>query len=288
MTNIFETIKEATQILRRNGINEPRREASSLLSLAIQKDRTFLIAHPEYELSIAENLKFQTFIERRANREPFQHIAGNQEFWGLDFFVNGDVLIPRPETEMLVEAGIEILQKIENPRFCEIGIGSGCISVAILHDMKFSKAFGLDISERALKIAKKNAEKHSVLERLNLKISDVFEKVDNAEKFDLIVSNPPYIPKEDIATLQLEVKDFDPVIALTDGEDGLSIIQKIIKDSPEFLNEQGFLLLEIGINQSNKVREIFDFEIWQTVEFFPDLQGIPRMVKAFLKQEVKD
>ena len=139
-----------------------------------------------------------------------------------------------------------------------------------------------DISEKALEITKLNAEKNSVSERLKLIKSDVFENFEN-EKFDLIVSNPPYVPTEDFATLQAEVRDFEPHIALTDGKNGLSIIEKIISDAPQFLKPDCYLLMEIGFNQSFKVREMFDPNIWQTVEFLPDLQGIPRMTKAHLK-----
>ncbi len=280
MPKIPEMIKNAAEILSRSGIAEPNREARSLLALALKKDRTFLIAHPEYELSIKEEKIFRKFIERRARREPFQHIAGRQEFWGLDFFVNGDAMIPRPETELIVEAGIEILQNLDNPHFCEIGTGSGCITVSILHSLKKATAVGLDISAKALQVTEKNAGTHNVSERLEVKISDVFGALEKGEKFDLIVSNPPYVPSEDVPTLQAEVRDFDPIIALTDGKDGLSIIRKIIEDAPEFLKPDGFLLMEMGFNQSTKVREMFSREIWSQIEFLPDLQGIPRMVKA--------
>ena len=280
MPNISESIQRASEILQNSGIHEPQREAKALLSLALQKDKIFLIAYPEYSLKEVEEKLFQDFIKRRANREPFQHIAGKQEFWGLDFVVTPDVLIPRPETELIVETGIGILRNLENPKFCEVGIGSGCISVSILHEIKNAKAIGLDISNKALQIAKKNAEKNSILNRLDLMISDVFDDLDTTEKFDLIISNPPYIPIADVPNLQIEVRDFDPHIALTDGKDGLSIIEKIIGKSPECLKPDGFLVLEIGFNQSDKVRQMFNLQIWQEIEFFRDLQGIPRIVKS--------
>ncbi|HSK72039.1 MAG TPA: peptide chain release factor N(5)-glutamine methyltransferase, partial [Pyrinomonadaceae bacterium] len=278
MPNIAEELQEATKILQNSGIAEPRREASSVLSFALKKDKTFLIAHPEYELTEKEEEIFQDFLNRRAAHEPFQYIVGKQEFYGLDFWVTPDVLIPRPETELIVEKAIEILKAKENPQFCEVGIGSGCISVAILHEVRTASAIGLDVSEKALRIAEKNAKWLGVLERLNLKVSDVFAEF-NDEKFDLIVSNPPYVPSEDFSTLQAEVRDFEPQVALTDGKDGLSIIEKLIIESPEFLKSNGFLLMEIGFNQSNKVRRMFAPEIWREVDFFPDLQGIPRMIK---------
>lgn len=279
--NISENLKKATEILRENGIAESRREANSLLAFAIGKDRTFLIAHSEYELSDEEISRFYEILERRNRREPFQYIVGKQEFYGLDFMVTKDVLIPRPETELIVESAIEILQKNENPRFLEVGVGSGCISISILYENKTATAIALDISENALQIARRNAEKHQVSDRLELKISDIFDEI-KADEFDLIVSNPPYIDEGSFADLQPEVRDFEPEFALTDGGNGLSIIEKIIKDAPLFLKSEGFLLIEIGFNQSNEVHEMCSPNVWQSIEFLCDLQGIPRTLKAML------
>ena len=276
---VSEILKSAAETLSASGIAEANREAVSLLAFALQKDKTFLFAHPEYVPSMEEEKRFKEFLRRRANHEPFQYITGNQEFYGLDFAVSPDVLIPRPETELIVENAIEILKRIEKPIFCEVGVGSGCISTAILHNVKTSYAMGLDISPQALKIAKKNAEIHLVSERFTLRISDVFTNIID-EKFDLIVSNPPYVPSADIETLQAEVRDFEPLSSLTDGADGFSIIEKIVKGAPGFLRENGFLLMEIGFGQAGKVREMFSPESWSQIDIFQDLQGIPRMVKA--------
>lgn len=272
-------------MLESSGITEPRREANSLLAFALGKDKTFLIAHSEYELSVDEEKRFDDFLLRRAQREPFQYIVGKQEFYGLDFFVTKDVLIPRPETELIVETAIEFLKKKENPTFCEVGIGSGCISVSILHELKSACAIGLDISPKALEIAEKNASAHAVLNRLELKISNVFEvlkdeKGEKDEKFDLIASNPPYISIEEMKDLQAEVRDFEPLAALTDNKDGFSIIEKIVAESPKFLNENGLLLMEIGFGQADKVRQMFSPQIWESVDMLFDLQKIPRTIKA--------
>ena len=279
MPNISETLKTAAEVLRQNGVAEPRREAKSLLAFTLQKDKTFLIAHSEYELSGEEEKRFRAILRRRANREPFQYITGKQEFYGLDFEVSNGVLIPRPETELIVENAVELLP--ENAEFCEIGIGSGCISVSILHEIKTASAIGLDVSEKALQIAAINAEIHNVSDRLKLQISDVFDIL-QTEKFDLIVSNPPYISGEDMENLQAEVRRFEPLSALTDGADGLSIIKKIVDDAPQFLKPRGFLLLEIGFGQADDVEQMFDENIWKSVEILPDLQNIPRIVKANL------
>ena len=280
MSNISETLEQATEILQASGIVEARREAKSLLAFVLDKNQIFIVAHSDYKLSVEEKTQFQTVLERRASREPFQYIVGRQEFCGLDFEVTKDVLIPRPETEMIVEAAIEILR--ENARFCEVGIGSGCVSVSILHEVKTASAIGLDTSEIALAVAERNAKTHKVLERLELKLSNVFDNLQDEKdgKFDLIVSNPPYISSEEMKTLQREVRDFEPHVALTDGKDGLSIVEKIIGAAPNFLKADGFLLLEIGFNQAIKVKEMFDKTIWREIEILPDLQNILRMVKA--------
>lgn len=285
MPSVAEILRAATEVLRESEVSDPRREAASLLAFALGKEKTFLISHNDYQLSGEEQTKFQGFLSRRAAREPLQYITGVQEFYGIDFFVTPDVLIPRPETELIVENAIEILSVIEKPRFCEVGAGSGCISISILHKAKAAIAIGLDISLEALEIAGKNAVVNNVSDRFELKKSDVFAVLENEknEKFDLIVSNPPYVPIEEFSGLQREVRDFEPRVALTDGGSGLSIIEKIVADSPEFLKPYAFLLLEIGFNQAGAVSRMFDSEIWRKLEILPDLQGIPRMVKAQIK-----
>jgi release factor glutamine methyltransferase len=280
--NISENLKLAAELLNVNDIAEPRFEAALLLASVLQKDKVFLIAHPEYALTETEENNFRKILERRSKREPFQHITGVQEFYGLDFEVNKDVLIPRPETELIVENAIEILRKLANQKLCEVGIGSGCISISILHEVANATAIGLDISEKALAIAMRNSQKHGVSNRLVLKNSDVFEGLTD-EKFSLIVSNPPYISSEEILNLQREVRDFEPLNALTDGGDGFSIIESIVKQSPLYLEEKGVLLMEIGFGQAENVSKMFAAKLWRTSEILPDLQGIPRMVRAKLR-----
>lgn len=279
MPNVAETLKNAAEVLSASEIAEPRREAVSLVAFALQKDQTFLIAHNDYRLSVEEEKHFENLLRRRASHEPLQYIRGSQEFYGLDFIVTPDVLIPRPETELIVENAINILRDSETPHFCEIGVGSGCISISILHEVKNASAVGVDISEKALKIARKNAEKNFVSERLRFEVSNVFSALQN-EKFELIVSNPPYISNREMRDLQPEVRNFEPLTALTDGQDGFSIIEKIIFESPKFLKHSGYLLMEIGFNQSSRVSAMFDSAVWESTEFLTDLQGIPRTVKA--------
>jgi release factor glutamine methyltransferase len=279
---IEEAINFGTRVLQDNEVVEPKRESALLLSLAIQKDRTFLIAHADDEVEPAALESFKSYIDRRAAHEPFQYISGHQEFFGLDFYVTPDVLIPRPETEILVEAAIEILRTTPQPSFCEVGVGSGCISVSLLHTIKNCRGVAGDVSKAAINVARRNAETQGVADRLDLRISDVFEAIE-PEQFDLIVSNPPYVPSDQIPALQPEVRIFEPHSSLTDGKDGLSIIRRLVKDSPALLRHAGGLLIEIGFDQSESVVKMFDNPLWKKVEMLPDLQGIPRIVNARLK-----
>ena len=282
MPTLSEKIKAAAKILHAGGIVDPGREAKSLIAAALKRDATFLIAHPEHELDVNDERVVDEFVTRRAAHEPFQYISGIQEFYGLDFEVSPDVLIPRPETEMIVEHALEILKTSRGESVCDVGTGSGCILISILHELTLVRAWGLDISQNALNLARRNAEKHNVSDRLELLESDLFDALDE-KKFDLIVSNPPYVPARDIAGLQAEVRDFEPHIALTDQADGLSIIRRIVNETPHFLADDGHLLMEIGFNQSTEVVEMFDVDLWFWPKLFPDLQGIPRLVSAQLR-----
>jgi release factor glutamine methyltransferase len=279
---IAEAVAEAVIILEIAEVPEVRRDADTLLRSAIHRDRAFVIAHPEYTLRDDELERFRIFIERRANREPVQYIAGTTEFYGLDFEVTPDVLIPRPETELIVEAAISHLKNRLSPTFCEIGVGSGCISISILANVPQGFAVGGDVSASALAIAARNAAKHGVADRLNLSVSDVFDAIDNA-KFDMIVANPPYVPAHDLETLQVEVGRFEPHLALSDGGDGLSIIRRLIARAPDYLRSGCVLLMEIGFDQAERVGRMFDRTVWESVKIEPDLQGIPRMVHAVRK-----
>ncbi len=278
---VEECLKTAAASLADAGIENPRFEAASLTALAVKRDRTFLIAHPEYELTAAERRRFNDLLERRSARVPFQQLRGSQEFYGLDFEVTPEVLIPRPETETLVEAAIDALKDLDESRFCEIGTGSGCISVAMLANLPNSVAVASDVSETAVEVARRNAKRNGVDARVEFLVSDVFDSIDGSE-FDAIVTNPPYIHVDDIPTLQAEVRDHEPLVALTDGGDGLSIIRQIVLDSPSRLKPHGRLFMEIGHRQSDAVAAMFDRDIWTDVHFLKDLQGIDRTIAAQL------
>lgn len=279
---VAEAIETGAARLREEAIPDPEREASLLLRLALKRDAVFLYAHPEYRLNAVEAILFKAVVKRRAAHEPYQYIAGKQEFYGLDIAVTPDVLIPRPETEILVEAVIDALKDIDQPTFCEIGVGSGCISVSILANIRQAKAVGVDVSGKALAVAKSNAESNGVAARLDLRISDIFENVKD-EAFDAVVSNPPYVPVPDIEGLPSEVHLFEPHIALDGGTDGLDIVREIVNKSPKYLKPNGLLFLEIGWKQSEKVRAMLADDVWLESNFLPDLQGIPRILTAKIK-----
>lgn len=278
---VSDALTAAAAALQVACVANSRREAASLLCFALGRPNSFLVAHPEYELAADEAARFDEYVGRRSAREPFQHISGLQEFWGLDFEVSRDVLIPRPETEILVEAAIEILQASAHPRFCEIGVGSGCISVSVLHSVATAKGVAVDISPAALAVAKRNAARHGVDERLDLIEGSLFGDIDTT--FGLIVSNPPYIPNADINVLQPEVRDFEPHTALAGGPSGLDIVKEIIECAPRYLQSDGVLLVEIGYGQAAEVCKMLPREVWGETHFLSDLQGIERTLHARLK-----
>jgi release factor glutamine methyltransferase len=273
MRSIADVLKEATQILQNAGVPEARREAGSLLSFVIGKDRTFLIAHAEAEVNDVD--RFQEAVERRAAGEPLQYITGTQDFFGREFRVTRDVLIPRPETELLVEAALEA-DKDAN-LICDVGTGSGCIALTLLCELNHARAVALDKSLAALEVAKFNARKLGVADRAEFVVSDCFDSI-NQREFDLIVSNPPYVSASVVEGLQREVRDHEPLIALSPGPDGLSIIRRLIQESPRFLKQSGHLIMEIGFDQGEAVQKLIDASVWELLEVRPDLQCIPRIV----------
>lgn len=276
--NVKEAIDQSTEALEQAGLDQPRREAVSLLEFATGRDKAFFVAHPEHEIVVDQLERFTSYIVRRARREPFHYITGSREFFGHEFFVEPGVLIPRAETEFLVEAAIDVLCERAYPRFFEIGVGSGCISISLLKAASDATATAVDVSPHALRVAAANAARHLVSSRLELRKADLFAGLSN--KFDLIVSNPPYVPARDLSTLQPEVAEFEPHLALFAGDDGLDIVRRIVIEAQHFLRPGGVLMMEIGFGQSAAVRSLMYTAGWSGVEFIDDLQGIPRVVKA--------
>jgi release factor glutamine methyltransferase len=285
---IAEALGAAGRALASAGVPEARREAGSLLSIVLGRDRAFLLTHDDERLSPEQFSHFVRVVERRASGEPLQYIRGSQEFYGLDFEVTPDVLIPRPETELLVETALELLRKEAAPLFCDVGTGSGCVAVSILHELSRARAVALDISTAALAVARRNASRHGVADRLELLVSDCFDALaarsPATQGFDLIASNPPYVAEEALAGLQREVRDHEPRVALTPGGDGLAVIRRLVTESPRFLKPSGYLLMEIGYDQHERVASLLDPNLWTLLDIRPDLQGIPRLVALRLRQ----
>ena len=278
VNTIAEAIHEGAQVLRRAGVPEARREAGALLSFVLGKDRTFLISHAEDPVAPALLMRFQESIERRARGEPLQYIVGIQDFFGREFRVTPDVLIPRPETELLIEAAIEVAAGTV-PFICDVGTGSGCIAITLLSEISGANAVGLDVSPAALEIAKLNARNLSVSDRMVLAVSDCFNSLSESERqFDLIVSNPPYVSGAMIEGLQREVRDHEPLLALSPGADGLRIIRRLLSEAPPFLKSGGHMIMEIGFDQGEEVLKLVDESVWDLLEIKPDLQKIPRIV----------
>lgn len=277
--SIAEAMLEAAQALRRAGVPESRREAASLLAHVVDRDRTFLITHAEERLPAQALTDFRSLVERRAKGEPLQYIKGRTEFFKLDFEVTPDVLIPRPETELLVETALDLLDGADEPAICDVGTGSGCIIISILHELERARGLGIDISTAALRVARRNTKRHGVEERLSLIQSDCFEALDELHaRFNLIVSNPPYVAEAALDGLQREVRDFEPRVALTPGGDGLRVIRRLLTDAPRFLQTGGHLLMEIGFDQHEAVERLIDARTWELLDIHKDLQGIPRTI----------
>ncbi len=278
---VDDALSDAAARLDAAGIDQPRREAASLLTFALNRPQAFVVAHSEYELTYEEETIFTRVLARRESREPFQYITGKQEFWGLEFDVRPGVLIPRPETEILVEAAIAQLGKTKTRQFVEVGAGSGCISVSVLNSVRDATGIATDISDEALAIARRNAERHGVGERLELRHASLLDGI--AGSVPLVISNPPYIPDSDLLGLQPEVRDHEPNLALAGGPDGLDLIRHLISGSGHILTPGGVLMMEIGAGQAAAVAGIFGSDEWGTPEFHEDLQAIPRVVSAARK-----
>ena len=280
MSSIAQLITEASRILQHEGVPEARREAGSLLSFVLGKDRTFLISHAEDQVDELMIDQLRGLVARRAAGEPLQYITGVQDFYGREFRVTPDVLIPRPETELLVEAALQMGGGTTGtPFLCDVGTGSGCIALTLLCEMPGAHAVAVDKSESALEVAKLNARNLSVSDRAVFMVSDCFNALDaNQHQFDLIVSNPPYVSAKAVPGLQREVRDHEPLIALSPGADGLTVIRRLIADAPAFLKPKGHLLMEIGFDQGEAVQELIDEDAWRLIEVRPDLQSIPRIV----------
>ncbi|MFH1362029.1 MAG: peptide chain release factor N(5)-glutamine methyltransferase, partial [bacterium] len=257
-------------------------EAEILLCHVLKTPRSKLFSHPERKLTRAEQKLYDELLDRRKKHEPIAYIVQNQPFMSLDFYVNPNVLIPRPETELLVEQAINSLiphTSYPTPIIADIGTGSGCIAITLAKYLPKAKIIAIDSSKEALKIAERNAKTHRVIKQIEFRLGNLLKPL--KEKVDLIISNPPYIPRAEIEKLDPDVKDFEPRAALDGGVDGLDYIRKLISQSPSPLKPHtSSLLLEIGYNQGAKAKELAKH--YAKVEVIKDLSGHDRILKCSL------
>lgn len=255
------------------------RDAEFLMMHVLGKDRAWILAYWHDEIETDCSIPYHSAIERRRNGEPIQYITGEAEFYGLPFHVNRNVLIPRPETEHLVEKAIELAAVFAQPRIADIGTGSGAIAVALAHKLPASAVTAIDLSAAALEVAKKNAARNEVADRIRLLNGNLLAPV-AGEQFEIVVSNPPYVPETDRGSLAVEVRDYEPAQALFAGNDGLDIYRLLIPEAFRALVASGFIVLEIGCGQQAGVQALLEDAGFTHIAFTSDLQGIPRVASA--------
>ncbi len=277
MVKISEAVSLSQNILNGN-IPSPRLDAEIIVCHVLKKDRLFLAINRDYEISGAELDAIKSLSHLRATQKPMAYITGTKEFMSLEFSVNENVLIPRPETEELVSLIIDE-HKDRNIKILDLCTGSGAICVSLAHYIKGSYCVGVDISSKALEIAKNNAEKIGVTGRCDFKLMDVLNPADLNDKFDIVVSNPPYIESETVNTLDSAVKSFEPHLALDGGDDGLMFYRQITKNISLYLKKGGMLYYEIGYNQGEAVKKIMEAS-FTNIEIIKDLSGHDRIAKG--------
>lgn len=259
-----------------------RREIELLILENTDLTKMDLILDLDKEISKDKYNEILEKINLRKKGIPLQYIIGNQEFMGLPFIVNKNVLIPRQDTEILIEKVIELSSKKDDLKILEIGVGSGAISVSLAKFLKGSSILAVDISSYALEVAKKNAEINKVINQIEFLKSNLFENIEIGEKFDIVVSNPPYIPTKDIDDLQVEVKRHEPMLALDGGEDGLDFYKEITNNVNDYLKKDGLLVYEIGFDQGKDLKKIMSDKFYE-IKIWKDLQGLDRVVSGYLK-----
>ncbi|MBZ5569500.1 MAG: peptide chain release factor N(5)-glutamine methyltransferase [Acidobacteriia bacterium] len=292
-----EALRSAVAMLEENHVGSARMNAEVLLMFVLGCDRAHLYAHPERELSAEETERYDEALATRARGVPAQYIVGHQEFWGLDFIVGPAVLIPRPETEHLVEAVLELCRQLPHPispkpgetrvgqppgratgqpRIVDVGTGSGCVALALASELTEAEIHATEISEEALEIARANAARLALDHRVTFHRTDLLVGVPGS--FDIVASNPPYVGESEYDKVQLEVRKYEPRGAVFAGAEGMDVIRRLAPQARAALKPGGTLAMEIGYSQEAAVREVL--HDWREVRTVPDLQGIPRVVMA--------
>ena len=274
--NLQSALFEANKILAKNNIQSSKLDSEILLSKVLNKDRKFIILNLDKSLDYANYKKFKNLISQRLTRKPIAYLVGKKDFWKYEFYIFDGTLIPRPETELIIEEVLRIFKYKDKINILEIGIGSGCILLSILKEKENFKGVGIDISKKCVELSKINALKLDIYNRVKFFKTDV----DNFfyDKYDLIISNPPYIKNHDLKYLEIDVVKFEPRLALDGGIDGLSKIIKFVDKSSHLLKKGGKLILEINFNQGNKVKKILEKKGFYINKVLKDLEKKDRCI----------
>jgi release factor glutamine methyltransferase len=283
-----QAVDSAYQLFVENDVPSPRLNAELLLMFVLGCERSYLYAHPERELTPDEQSGYDDVARERARGCPTQYITGHQEFWGLDLLVSPAVLIPRPETEHVVETVLELVKEypFAGPgrlRMVDVGTGSGCIALALASELPHAEIHACDISDEALEIARINAARLAMGGKVLFRKSDLLS-VYAGEKFDFVISNPPYVGEADADKVQKQVREFEPRIAVFSGVEGMEIYRQLIPQAKAVLHPNGWFVTEIGYSEEAKVRGLLAG--WADIQVTPDLQGIPRVVAARKPQQI--
>jgi release factor glutamine methyltransferase len=286
---VLEVIQRSTDFFSKKGVESPRLQVELLLAHALGLPRLNLYLDFARTLTESELKAVREMVKRRGNREPLQHILGSTSFCGLEIKVTPGVLIPRPETELLAENAYEFLNLLAGSErdpvsFLDLGTGSGCLAITIAVKCRRARGHAIDISVEALAVARENARHHGVLDNIQFCRSDRFDALPDGLRFNLIVSNPPYVPTAEIATLAPEVKDHDPRGALDGGPDGLTFYRSLAEEAGRFLEPGGKFMMEFGDGQAAEIRGIFAAQRWVVQEVKPDYTGRPRILIARLSE----
>jgi release factor glutamine methyltransferase len=282
---VRELMKSAMEHLQQKGFDDARLNVELLLAHALDLQRIQLYLHFDKPLSPEELKQFRTLFGRRLKREPLQYIIGSTSFMGLHFTVDARVLIPRPETETLIEQVMLLCQRYPGDapiHLLDVGTGSGNIAVSIAKYVRHAHITAIDISKEALSVAEENARIHSVDSQIQFSLVDVFDQTEELfrKQFDILVSNPPYVPRDEWEQLQKEVRDFEPSAAVTDGKDGYKFYHRLIGMIPDILKPGGGIMLEVGFQQAEKVARELKISGIDQIHITNDLQGIPRVVSG--------
>lgn len=275
-----QAVDAAYDLFLKHDVPSPRLNAELLLMFVLDCDRAHLFAHPERMLNIEEQSQYDEVIRQRSRGCPTQYITGHQEFWGLDLIVSPAVLIPRPETEHVVETVLELVKErdpLEQLKIVDVGTGSGCISLALAIELPLAAIHACDISEEALEVARINAARLRLGHRILFRCSDLLSIYAGAQ-FDFVVCNPPYVGESEADKVQKQVRDFEPALAVFSGKEGTEIYKRLIPQAHALLNPGGWLVMEIGFSAEEKVKALLS--AWEEVQITTDLQGIPRVVAA--------